>query len=247
MRLSVILITRNEAQNLPACLESVAFADEIVVIDSGSGDGTAQIARDHGARVEIQADWPGFGPQKNRALDLATGDWVLSIDADERVPPELAAEIAGVLAAPQHDAYDMPRLSSFCGRFMRHSGWWPDRVLRLLRRGTARFSDDLVHEKVVPAGSVGQLTEHLLHYTYPDLDTAVAKMNRYSTDNAAAMRARGKRASVGTAIGHGLWTFVRIYLFKRGFLDGRHGFVLAATAAAGSFYRYAKLSLDHGR
>ncbi|AZG09860.1 glycosyltransferase family 2 protein [Pigmentiphaga sp. H8] len=243
MRLSVIIIARNEARNLADCLESVRFADEIVVVDSGSTDETVDIARQHGARVETTPDWPGFGPQKNRALALATGDWVLSIDADERVTPELAAAIADVLRAPRHDAYDMPRLSSFCGRFIRHSGWWPDRVLRLFRRGTARFSDDLVHEKVVADGAVGHLAPHLLHYTYPDLDSAIAKMNRYSTDSAQALHARGRRAGVGAAIGHGAWTFVRLYVFKRGFLDGRHGFLLAATAAAGSFYRYAKLSL----
>ncbi|MDX3904406.1 MAG: glycosyltransferase family 2 protein [Pigmentiphaga sp.] len=244
MRLSVIIITRNEARNLAECLESVRFADEIVVVDSGSTDDTVDIARRHGARVEITTDWPGFGPQKNRALDLATGDWVLSLDADERVTPELAAAIGQALRSPAHDAYDMPRLSSFCGRFIRHSGWWPDRVLRLFRRGTARFTDDLVHEKVVAGGSVGHLTPHLLHYTYPDLDSAIAKMNRYSSDSARALRARGRHATIGTAIGHGAWTFVRLYLFKRGFLDGRHGFVLAVTAAAGSFYRYAKLSLE---
>jgi len=244
MRLSVIIITRNEARNLAECLESVRFADELVVLDSGSTDETVEIARRHGARVGVAPDWPGFGPQKNRALDMATGDWVLSLDADERVTPELAAAIAQTLRDPAYDAYDMPRLSSFCGRFIRHSGWWPDRVLRLFRRGTARFSDDRVHEKVVPAGSVGHLEPHLLHYTYPDLDSAIAKMNRYSTDSAQAMHARGRRASIGTAIGHGAWTFVRLYLFKRGFLDGRHGFLLAVTAAAGSFYRYAKLSLQ---
>ncbi|WP_296556440.1 glycosyltransferase family 2 protein [Pigmentiphaga sp.] len=243
MRLSVIIIARNEARNLADCLESVRFADEIVVVDSGSTDETVDIARRHGARVEITPDWPGFGPQKNRALALATGDWVLSLDADERVTPELAAAIAEVLRAPRHDAYDMPRLSSFCGRFIRHSGWWPDRVLRLFRRGTARFSDDLVHEKVVAGDEAGHLAPHLLHYTYPDLDTAIAKMNRYSTDSAQALHMRGRRAGVGAAIGHGAWTFVRLYVFKRGFLDGRHGFLLAATAAAGSFYRYAKLSL----
>ncbi|VCU71207.1 SPBc2 prophage-derived glycosyltransferase SunS [Pigmentiphaga humi] len=243
MRLSVIVITRNEAHNIAACLESVRFADEVIVVDSGSTDGTVDIAGSFGARVTAAPDWPGFGPQKNRALALATGDWVLSLDADERVTPELAAAIAQVLRDPRHDAYDMPRLSSFCGRFIRHSGWWPDRVLRLFRRGTARFSDDQVHEKVLPDGSVGQLAPHLLHYTYPDLDTAIAKMNRYSADSAQTLHARGKRASIGTAIGHGLWTFIRIYLIKRGFLDGRHGFLLATTAAAGSFYRYAKLSL----
>ncbi len=241
MKLTVFIITRNEAANIADCLLSVAFADEVVVLDSGSSDDTVELARAAGARVEVSRDWPGFGPQKNRALDLAQGEWVLSLDADERVTPQLAAEIQAVLQDPRHDAYDIPRMSSFCGRFIRHSGWWPDRVLRLFRRGTARFTDAPVHEKVVPSGTVGRLQAHFLHYTYPTLDTALVKMNRYSTDGALAMQARGRRASLSSALGHGIWTFIRIYLIRRGFLDGKHGFVLAAVAAMGSFSRYAKL------
>ena len=131
MKLSVIIITKNEAANIAACLKSVAFADEFIVVDSGSTDGTVELAQALGARVEITSDWPGFGPQKNRALDLATGDWILSIDADERVTPELAREIQEALRAPRADAYEIARLSNFCGRDIRHSGWWPDYVLRL--------------------------------------------------------------------------------------------------------------------
>jgi len=244
MQLSVIIITHNEAQNIAECLGSVSFADEWIVLDSGSTDDTREIARGLGARVAVSDGWPGFGPQKNAALDLATGDWVLSLDADERVTPELAQEIRAVMTDPQGlDAYDMPRLSSFCGKFLRH-GWYPDRVLRLFRRGQARFSDDQVHERVITAGPHGQLGNHLLHYTYPDLDSAIAKMNRYSTDSARMLKVRGRKASIGTAIGHGLWTFIRIYVFKRAFLDGKHGFVMAVTHAAGSFYRYAKIALE---
>lgn len=242
MTLSVIIITKNEARHIVACLESVAFADEFIVVDSGSTDDTVALARKFGARVEVTPDWPGFGPQKNRALDLATGDWVLSIDADERVTPELAREIQAVLATPRTDAYEIPRLSEFCGRFIRHSGWWPDHVLRLFKRGTARFTDAAVHERVVPQGPVQQLKGHFEHYPYPNLDALINKVNRYSSDAAAMMYARGKRATIFSALGHGFWTFVRIYLIRRGFLDGRHGLVLAVTAAAGSFFRYAKLS-----
>lgn len=240
-RLSVIVITRNEAAYIQTCLASVAFADEIVVVDSGSEDDTVALARACGARVEIHPDWPGFGPQKNRALDLARGEWVLSIDADECVTPELAAEIQAVLAAPQHAGYEIPRLSNFCGRYMRHGGWWPDRVLRLFRREAGRFTDARVHEKVIVQGSVGRLRAHFLHETHPTLDGALAKMNRYSTDGAVAAHARGKRASLATAIGHGAWTFLRMYVLRRGFLDGRHGFVLATVTAMGTFSRYAKL------
>lgn len=241
MRLSVIIITHNEAANIEACLQSVGFADECIVVDSGSTDDTVALATALGAQVESTADWPGFGPQKNRALALATGDWVLSLDADERVTPDLAREIQTVLRQADFDAYDMPRLSSFCGRFIRHSGWWPDRVVRLFRRGTTRFTDATVHERVDTRGPVGHCGAHLLHYTYPDLSSALQKMDRYSTDAAKAMYARGKRAGLGAALGHGSWTFVRIYLIRRGFLDGVHGLVLAVVAAMGSFSRYSKL------
>ncbi|WP_419204231.1 glycosyltransferase family 2 protein [Bordetella trematum] len=243
MSLSVIIITKNESANILGCLESVAFADEFIVVDSGSTDDTVELARSFGAKVQVTPDWPGFGPQKNRALDLATGDWVLSIDADERVTPELADAIRQAMAHGQAQAYEMPRLSWFCGRFIRHSGWWPDYVLRLWKRGTARLTDAVVHEKVVADGKVERLEPHLVHYPYPDFESLINKVNRYSSDGAAMMHAKGRRANVLTALGHSFWTFVRIYLLRRGFLDGRHGLVLAVTAASGSFYRYAKLML----
>src|SRR5690625_4755128 len=147
--LSVIIITKNEADNIADCLDSVAFADEWIVVDSGSTDDTCRIAREKGADVVSTSDWPGFGPQKNRALERASGQWVLSIDADERVTPELAAEIQAVLQQPRADGYYIARLSNFCGRWIRHSGWWPDYVLRLFRRESARFTDSLVHESVI--------------------------------------------------------------------------------------------------
>ncbi|CAM5194781.1 Glycosyltransferase involved in cell wall biosynthesis OS=Castellaniella defragrans OX=75697 GN=HNR28_003126 PE=3 SV=1 [Castellaniella defragrans] len=241
MRLSVIVITCNEAAHIGACLDSVAFADEIVVLDSGSTDATCAIARAQGARVEVTADWPGFGPQKNRALDLATGDWVLSLDADERVPPELAQEIQRVLAQPSADGYRIARLSSFCGRWMRHSGWWPDRVLRLFRRESGRFTEDAVHEHLDVDGRVGTLSGHFLHYPYASLEVFIDKINRYSTEAALKAHAQGRRTTVFGPFGHGLWTFLRHYVFRRGFLDGWQGLVLAGMAATGSFYRYAKL------
>jgi glycosyltransferase involved in cell wall biosynthesis len=243
MKLSVIVITKNEADNIVACLDSVAFADEFIVVDSGSTDNTVELARAMGATVKQTYDWPGFGQQKNRALSLARGEWILSVDADERVTPELGRAIQAAIDAPSCDAYEIARLSNFCGRFIRHSGWWPDYVLRLFRRGSARFSDAVVHERIVPAkpGRMGRLNGHLVHYSYPNLDTLLNKVNRYSSDGAAMMHARGKRTSIWGALGHGFWTFIRIYLIRRGFLDGRHGLVLAVAAAAGSFFRYAKL------
>lgn len=239
--LSVILITKNEASHIRACLESVAFADEIIVVDSGSTDGTIEMARAMGAQVHVFNDWPGFGPQKNRALDLASHPWVFSIDADERVTPALRHEIIQVIEAATCHAYRVARLSEFCGKAIRHGGWWPGYVLRLFRRGTCRFTDAAVHERVDFAGRVGTLKNWLLHYPYKDMESLVAKANRYSTDAAIMMAGRGRKSGPFTALGHSFWTFVRMYIIRRGFLDGRHGFVLAVTAASGSFYRYAKL------
>ncbi len=245
---SAILITRDEEANIGECLASLAFARECIVVDSGSRDATVAIARAAGAQVLQTPDWPGFGPQKNRALALATQPWVLSIDADERVTPQLRDEILAVVrgdtgAAPQADAWSMPRLSSYCGQFIHHSGWYPDRVTRLFRRGTARFSDDAVHERVVTEQPPAQLKNDLLHETVVSLESVLDKLNRYSTAGAQSALARGKRGSLGRAVLHGLWAFLRAYVLQRGFLDGRMGFVLAVSNAEGTYYRYLKLWL----
>jgi glycosyltransferase involved in cell wall biosynthesis len=241
--LSVIVITKNEAHNIGACLQSVLFADQLVVLDSGSRDGTLDIARTMGAEVGENHDWQGFGVQKNRALALARGDWVLSIDADERVTPDLQAEIMATITAPAFNAYSFPRLSSYCGQYMRHSGWYPDRVTRLFKRNSAQFSSELVHEKVITSSPVGQLTSPLLHKSFSDFEAVLDKANRYSSAGAQMLLARGKTASPGKAIAHGAWAFVRTYIFRRGFLDGRMGLVLAISNAEGTYYRYLKLWL----
>ncbi|MEY4749136.1 MAG: hypothetical protein RIQ60_1350 [Pseudomonadota bacterium] len=242
MSLSVILITLNEQANLADCLASVAFADEIVVVDQDSSDGTREIAAAHGARVQVHADWPGFGAQKNRALDLARSDWVLSLDADERITPALRDEILAVMDDPSAAAcYSMPRSSWYCGRFMKHSGWTPDRVVRLFRRGTARFSNDLVHERLVFEGRAGALREPMLHYSYRDFSRVLHKIDQYSSASALQKFQAGQRASVGQALWHGVWAFVRTYVLRRGFLDGAHGLALAISNAETSYYRYLKL------
>ncbi len=244
MKLSVIIITKNEEAVIERCLKSVAWADEIILFDTDSSDGTQDIARALGAKVHSAPDWPGFGPQKNRALALATGDYVLSIDADEWVTPELRAEIEGALAAPDRlPAYRMPRLSSYCGRFMRHSGWWPDYVTRLFRRSAARFSADLVHERLLVKGTTGALRESLMHEAISNLEDALEKMNSYSTAGAAMQFERGKTSSLASAVLHGAWTFFRTYVLRGGFLDGREGFMLAVSNAEGAYYRYLKLLL----
>jgi glycosyltransferase involved in cell wall biosynthesis len=241
--LSVIVITKNEAHNIQACLQSVLFANQIVVLDSGSSDGTALIAEKMGAQVSPSADWPGFGVQKNRVLAMARCDWVLSIDADEQLSPELQAEIKSVLVNPPFDVYSLPRLSSYCGQNMRHSGWYPDRVTRLFKRGTAIFSDDLVHEKLITLQAIGQLNEHLLHASFTSFEAVLDKANRYSTAGAQTLFKQGKKASLGKALGHGLWAFFRTYVLRLGFLDGRMGLVLAISNAEGTYYRYLKLWL----
>ncbi len=248
MRLSAILITKNAGATLRRCLESVAWADEIIVVDSGSSDDTHDICRALGVKLTVAADWPGFGPQKNRALALATGDWVLSIDADEWVSPPLHDEIAAVLRVDTAaNAYALPRRSSFCGRYMRHSGWWPDHVVRLFRRGNARFSDDRTHERLLVDGSVRKLRQPLMHEAITNLDQMIAKMNLYSTAGARTLHERGRRASLGTALLHGGWTFFRTYVLRAGFLDGREGFMLAVANAEGAYYRYLKLMLERDR
>jgi len=241
-RLSVVVITHNEARLIEDCLRSVQWADEIVVLDSGSTDDTVARCRRFTPHVHV-TDWPGFGPQKNRAIDHATGEWVLSIDADETVSPELRASIEIVLTqAHSPVAYEIERLSSFCGRPMRHSGWWPDPVLRLFRRGQARFSDDLVHEKVLTnGGAIGRLSGLLMHQSVRSIEQSLDKANRYSSAGAQMQQVRGKRSGLGKAIVHGLWAFMRVYVFKRGFLDGREGFVLAVLNAEGTYYKYLKL------
>jgi glycosyltransferase involved in cell wall biosynthesis len=242
-KLSIILITKNEAANIRACLESVAWADEVVVVDSGSTDDTVSVCKELGAQVHVH-DWPGFGVQKNRALSYATKDWVLSLDADERVTPGLRADIERVLhAVNTADAYLVPRLSNYCGRFMRHSGWYPDLLPRLFKRGKARFSDDLVHERLVVEGETGELHGMLLHYAFDDLEEVLHKVNQYSTAGAQMMQQRGRKASLSGAVLRGIWSFVRTYIMRGGFLDGREGFMLAVSNAEGTYYRYLKLML----
>jgi glycosyltransferase involved in cell wall biosynthesis len=244
VKISAIVITRDNERTIARCLESLRWVDEIVVVDSGSTDRTPEISRDLGAQVHVTADWPGHGPQKNRALGRATGDWVLSIDSDEWVSPQLRMEIEQALEHPGARAgYAIPRRSSFCGRFMRHSGWWPDYVLRLFRRDRGRFTDDHTHERLVVEGAVGRLREPIMHEAITDLDQMLAKMNGYSSSSARMKLEQGRRGSITAAVAHGAWAFFRTYVLRVGFLDGREGFILAVANAEGSYYRYVKLMM----
>ena len=241
--LSVILITRNEEANLADCLASLeGIAEQIVVVDTNSSDRTLDIAKSYGAAIAQPPDWPGFGPQKNRALDLATGEWVLSLDADERLTPALKSEIVTAIHHSAHvDCFAIPRLSWYCGRFIRHSGWNPDYVDRLFKRGSALFSDDLVHERLLPSGQVAKLENPMLHYSFMNYSQVLQKIDRYSTASAEQAFAKGKTSTPLKAVLHGAWSFFRTYFLQAGFLDGPQGFTLAMSNAQGTYYRYVKL------
>ena len=239
--LSVILITKNEAANIRDCLQSVSWADEIIVVDSGSTDETAGIARDMGAKVYVHPDWPGFGPQKNRALGYAGKDWIFSIDADERVTPELRAELERAMHEASADGYYCPRLSQFCGTFVRHSGWYPDYVLRLFKRGAGRFSDSLVHESVLLTGGTGKLKNPLLHYSYLTVNDVERKVEHYSSAAAQQMFQAGKRASRLRATLSAGWAFARTYIVRLGLLDGSAGWNIARMNARTTYLKYRKL------
>ena len=239
--LSVIIITKNEEHDIRDCLESVTWADEVIILDSGSTDNTLRIAKEYTDKVYSSVDWQGFGIQKNRVLAYASSDWVLSLDADERVGDALRQEIQKAIKSENIFIFKMPRLSSYCGKFIRHSGWWPDYVIRLFKRGEASFSDDLVHERLVFEADANKLTAPLVHITYKDLNEVIVKINHYSSLGAKNSYQKGKRGSLASAIIHGIWAFIRTYIFRAGFLDGAEGFMLAISNAETTYYRYLKL------
>jgi glycosyltransferase involved in cell wall biosynthesis len=238
--LSVIIITKNESAHIGFCLQSVSWADEIIVLDSGSEDDTVEICKQYTNNVFITG-WPGFGIQKQRALDKSKGDWVLSIDADEVVTTELRMEIEKALQQVLINGYDIPRLSSYCGRQIRHGGWWPDYVLRLFRRNVGCFSESVVHERIVVQGEIGKLTSPLLHDAFVNLDEVLHKVNCYSSLGAQMLYQKGVQSSISKAIFKALWTFIRTYWLKAAFLDGRQGLMLSISNAEGTYYKYVKL------
>jgi len=241
--LSVAIITKNEAANLPGCLQSIAFARQIVVVDSGSDDGTLEIARGFGCEV-FPEPWKGFGAQKQAAIDRCREPWVLVLDADERIPPETQAAIRAVIAAGEGAApgYSFPRKNFFQGRWIRHMGWWPDRITRLFRRGRGRMTQAPVHEAVEVTGAVEALEAPIEHYTEGRLSEILKKIDRYSTLAAEEAFREGRRSSVWGALARAEITFLQNYVLRRGFLDGRQGLVLSVTDAVNKFFKYAKLS-----
>jgi glycosyltransferase involved in cell wall biosynthesis len=240
--LSLVIITRDAAQELADCLASVGFAAETIVVDSGSSDDTAAVATRAGARV-IEHAWEGFGPQKNFAVGEAKHDWVLCLDADERVTPDLAASISALFGsgAPSAAAYSFARRNRFLGRWLTHGEGYPDWNIRLFDRRRARWSADPVHEKVVAAGAVRRLRGDLLHASAESIDAYIAKQNRYTTVQAGVMHSRGEHAGILQLALSPAARFLRFYVLRLGFLDGAAGFAHIAIGAFASFLKYAKL------
>ena len=248
MRISALIITKDEERNIADCLASLPFADEIIVVDSGSTDRTEEICRSDPRVRWFLEPWKGFGPQKNSALDKSEAEWVFSIDADERASPELAREIASLdLAASGTKGYRVPRRSYFGDRWVRHGGWYPDYTIRLWRREAGRFVDRSVHEVVRVGGRTGILRGDLIHRTYRDTEDFLARMNRYSTLGAAELRKEGVRCTGFDLLLRPPFTFFKMYVLRRGFRDGALGFRLAVLYAMYTFAKYAKLGEGDGR
>ena len=243
--LSVVIITRNEEQNIRRCLESVKFADEIIVIDSNSTDKTREIAEILGAKVFI-LPWEGFGPAKQEGVKLATGEWILSIDADEEVPADLAEEIEDRINLSNGiGGFYLKRKTMFLGKWILHSGWYPGYVLRLFQKNAGNFDNAIVHEKVEMKGLVGYLNGDLLHYSYPDLETYFSKFNRYTTLGAEEAFTAGKKAGSIDIIIKPPVSFVKHYIVRQGFRDGLEGFILSVLSAVAVLVKYAKLYTLH--
>lgn len=238
--LSAVMIAQDEAENLPAALESVRFCDEIVLVDSGSTDRTREIAEAAGARVIVNAPWPGFVAQRNFALDAARHDWVLALDADERITPALRDEIQALRAGGfGHAGYRIPRMAFYLGRWIRGTDWYPDPQLRLFDRRRGRWEGSLIHESVKVRGPVGRLRSDMEHHTYTDIGDHMRTIDRYTTLWASESFKGGRRTSAAEMTGAMLWAFIRNYLLKGGFLLGQAGLTVSTLNA---YYTYAKLA-----
>lgn len=241
--ISAVLITLNAEKHLHSCLSSLkGLVDEIVIVDNGSTDNTLTIAKSFTDKIHITDDWPGFGIQKQRALDMASNEWVLSIDSDEVITATLEKEIKDTLKEPEHDAYQIPRLNYFIKKPVRFGGCQKDAPVRLFRKSKARFSKDLVHEKVEVSGQIGLLKHKMNHFTVDKIEDALAKMDNYSTLNAKLAFSKGKKSNVLKAYFRGLWTFIKLYIFQLGFLDKGAGFSYCMLKGEGCYYKYLKLS-----
>jgi glycosyltransferase involved in cell wall biosynthesis len=240
MKITATIITLNEERNIARAMESLRCCDEILVLDSGSTDRTMELAANLGARV-VEGVWPGYATQKNRAAEHAAHDWILSLDADEALSEALEAEIWALKKrGPVFDAYTVPRLAKYMGRWILHGGWYPDRKVRLYNRNKARWVGDFVHESVKVDGRVGHLESNLLHFTCDSLSEHLRTMDRYTTLAAEELVARKEKIGLNKLIVDPAWTFLKSYVFQRGFLDGLEGLTIAHMAAIYTFLKYAK-------
>jgi len=240
MSLSIIIITKNEEAQIKDCLESVRFADEIILVDSGSTDKTLSIARAYATRI-IETDWKGYSGTKMIALEAATGDWILWLDADERVQPSLQEEIQEVTKTGAVAGYYIARKAIFLGRWIKHCGWYPGYVIRLFKKEGARFSENLVHESVYIDGPAAHLKSPLIHYTDTSLDHYFIKFNKYTTLAARELFQSNYSCHLTDLIGRPIYSFIKMYIIKRGFLDGVQGLILCILSACYVFTKYAKL------
>lgn len=244
MRISATIVALNEERNIARAISSLRCVDEIIVVDSGSTDRTRDVAASLGARV-VEEAWRGYAAQKTFAGEIAEHEWILSLDADEALSEELEAEILLLKQdGPRHDGYSMPRLAQYLGRWIHHSGWYPDRKVRLYRRDKARWVGQYVHESVAVNGSVGELHGNLHHFTCNSLSAHMKTLDRYTTLAAQELRASGKTPGWSKAVLDPPWTFFRTWVLKRGFLDGSRGFVIAWMAALYTFLKYAKARMQ---
>src|ERR1700674_1377913 len=240
MKITATIITLNEERNIARAIESLRCCDEILILDSGSTDRTEELAANLGARV-IEAGWRGYAGQKNWAAEQATHDWILSLDADEALSEALEAAIWNLKkTGPQYDAYTMPRQAQYLGRWILHSGWYPDRKVRLYHRLKARWVGDFVHESVQPKGRVGHLQANILHFTCDSLSEHLRTLDRYTTLAAEELVSRKVKVPTWKMIVDPPWTFVKAYFFQRGFLDGVEGLIIGYMAAFYTFLKYAK-------
>lgn len=240
--ISVIIAAKNEADNIADCIASIQFAQEILVLDSGSSDTTVSIAQEMGATVH-HTDWPGYGPQQLRGIRLAKCDWVLSLDADERITPTLTEEILKVIDNATADGYRLPRSSSFCGHFMKAGGWTPDYTLRLVKRDKAGFTDHFLHAHMTVNGRADDLKNPIVHYSYRTLDDVLEKLSRYSKGAALDAGKQGQTSGLFKAIGKGFWAFFRTFVLRAGFRDGKMGLILAIFNGQTTYYKYLRLFL----
>jgi glycosyltransferase involved in cell wall biosynthesis len=240
MQITATIITMNEERNIARAIESLRCCDEVLIVDSGSVDRTVELAENLGARV-VEANWRGFACQKNRAAEEASHDWVLSLDADEALSEALEGEIWNLKKnGPRFDAYTMPRLAQYLGRWILHSGWYPDRKIRLYDRRKATWVGEFVHESVESTGRVGHLESNILHFTCESLSEHLKTMDRYTTLAAQELAAGKTPVGIGRLVVDPAWTFVKTYLVQRGFLDGVEGLTIAYMAALYTFLKYAK-------